>query len=465
MACVALVALVARLVTVGLFASSLPVFDQWDAEGAHLLRPWLHGNLQLSDLFMAHNEHRVAVTRLFTLALFQANSGEWDNLVEACANAFLFASLFGLLFIGLHRSTKDTRECLAGTVVLSALAAMPYAWENALTGFQSQFYAMFLCLVGMVMVASRVRIGWGALAALAVLGVVSLFTMAAGLLAPLAASAALLMRWRDERLPRVPLVATLATMACVSLVGLWLVPAVPWHAGMRAQGVGDFLDSALAMLFWPFAPRLHKHMEIRAVCALLLWLPWLLFAGSWLRGRRANAGERIAFVVAAWALVQTAATAYARGHGISWVWSRYMEIAALAGACNAFLAVRWAAAATITPRRWLASGAWLAMFLAALASRTSYDMTMLRDAEAGIRAQRVNTLAFLDHGDPSVLDKPVPQIPYPDPARLREYLTDPTLRSILPREFRPAGLPPGKGLLSMAAARWQAAVRRVAGSP
>jgi hypothetical protein len=58
------------------WGSVLPFYDQWGAEGLALYRPWLTKTFDWTFLFAAHNEHRIALTRLTDLALFAA-TGKW----------------------------------------------------------------------------------------------------------------------------------------------------------------------------------------------------------------------------------------------------------------------------------------------------------------------------------------------------------------------------------------------------
>ena len=56
----------------------LPNWDQWDAEGLHLLAPWYQHRLTLAEVFFPHNEHRVVLTKMANLGLTLAN-GQWDQ--------------------------------------------------------------------------------------------------------------------------------------------------------------------------------------------------------------------------------------------------------------------------------------------------------------------------------------------------------------------------------------------------
>ena len=83
---VGLIALVARLLYIHYFAVSMPFWDQWDAEGDHLLKPLLSGSLGWAELLHAHNEHRIVPTKLVTLASYLA-TGQWNTIYEARISA------------------------------------------------------------------------------------------------------------------------------------------------------------------------------------------------------------------------------------------------------------------------------------------------------------------------------------------------------------------------------------------
>ncbi|MBV9126611.1 MAG: hypothetical protein JO117_00845, partial [Verrucomicrobia bacterium] len=58
----------AKLCLLRAAGSPLPFFDAWAGEGDTLLRPWLEGTWRWrQDLFAPFYQHRIALTRLFTL--------------------------------------------------------------------------------------------------------------------------------------------------------------------------------------------------------------------------------------------------------------------------------------------------------------------------------------------------------------------------------------------------------------
>jgi hypothetical protein len=79
----------ARLWMISSWASDVPFYDQWQAEGLQALVPWKLGTLSPGDILASHNEHRVALTRLTALAL-TALGGVWDPRVQMVFNASPF---------------------------------------------------------------------------------------------------------------------------------------------------------------------------------------------------------------------------------------------------------------------------------------------------------------------------------------------------------------------------------------
>ena len=162
----------------------MPLWDQWDAEGGGLFAPLLQGHLPLSRLFEPHMEHRIVLTRLLALGLFELD-GMWDPRLEMVVNAGIAAGtaaiVAGLLLREIGRRWWRPVAC-----VVAIFWALPYGWENTTWGFQAQFYFLllfsFLTIWGLCY-GRPYTIAWWTGAASAIL---SCLTMASGFLAPLA---------------------------------------------------------------------------------------------------------------------------------------------------------------------------------------------------------------------------------------------------------------------------------------
>ena len=82
----------AKWATFDRYGSPMPDWDQWDAEADNLFIPWFESDKFAEHLFAPHNEHRVVLTKLQSLALVLVN-GQWDSRLEALTNALLHAAL------------------------------------------------------------------------------------------------------------------------------------------------------------------------------------------------------------------------------------------------------------------------------------------------------------------------------------------------------------------------------------
>jgi hypothetical protein len=145
----ALVIIGAKLWLIIIYGSETPFWDQWDSEPAFLYKPYLENSLRVSDLFVPHNEHRILFTRILALTLLELN-GYWDTILQMTINAAIHAASIAVLLTLLGRALQAGHVTLLA-VFTALLFAIPFGWENSLSGFQSQFYLLllftFLCFL------------------------------------------------------------------------------------------------------------------------------------------------------------------------------------------------------------------------------------------------------------------------------------------------------------------------------
>ncbi|MBL9203254.1 MAG: hypothetical protein JNL39_22295 [Opitutaceae bacterium] len=418
----------AKWETLHRYGSPMPDWDQWDAEGAHLLIPWIEGRDFLTQLVTPHNEHRVVLTKLQNLALYLV-SGQWDARLQSVVNALLHTGLGVGMWLGARRCVGGAWQA-ALFVIVAALFAPPVAWENVRGGFHSQQY--WLVSLSVVAVATlpfspagAPRWWAGLLAATLALG-----SMASGFLA--AFTVLLVVGWRTAR-REVPWRAawpTLAACATIVAIGLAIRVAPEGHSHMRAASVGGFLLSTLHSLEWP--------LRGAPWAGLILWLPWGVAAWRALAGRADRAGQVIA-ALGLWVIGQILAAAYARGAGGDYPSSRYMDTLAVGLFVNALALARLLPRVTL-PRaaRWaLRTGAvaWLAIFgtglVTHLASVARFDLPASRRYYDRAEA---NVAAYVATGDRRHLAGP--DVPHPDPDALARWLDHPGIRAALPVPLR-----------------------------
>jgi hypothetical protein len=131
----ALVVIGAKWWMIAHYGSPTPFWDQWDAEGAILYPKYLSGTLQISDLIAPHNEHRILVTRLWSLLLLELG-GYWDPILQMVANTLIFGAVVAL-FIAAFRPILDRRSWLVFALFSMVIFSLPFGWENTLAGFRA----------------------------------------------------------------------------------------------------------------------------------------------------------------------------------------------------------------------------------------------------------------------------------------------------------------------------------------
>ena len=312
-----LVVLGAKLWVVQLYGSPLPLWDQWH-EAERFFRPWVEGHLTWKAFFAAHNEHRILFTRLLDLSVIWLN-GRWEPLLQMTINAFIHAAFV----CGLAFCLWDFLGRKSGWFICFLLApffALPYAGENTIWAFNSQLY-----LLDITSLATLVGLGFGrpggwswwlGLAA----AIMGLFTMASGLLAPMAVGGLTILRAiKQRRMDRGNLI-TLGS--CLAVMGLGMALSVTMEDDrlLRAQTLMQFTSALARNLTWPFFDTPEM------VC--LISLPLALLVALYFRPnfQEPRAAEFL-LTFGLWGVLQSAGLAYGRAnYGEVIPASRYMDV-------------------------------------------------------------------------------------------------------------------------------------------
>jgi hypothetical protein len=418
----------AKLGLILLYGRPLPYLDQWPGEAGELFHPYFSGQFSIATLFHPHNEHWIFFTRVLDLALLRLN-GQWDSLLEMACNAVIHCA--GVAGFGwVMASLLGKRSWLLIWPVLALDLALPFAWENTLWGFQSQFYFLLIFswltvwLLGLHKPWSR-RWWLGTVTASA-----AVFTVASGFLAAAAVlvlTALAAWKQRDWRrhLP------TWAICAAIIVLGLALKLSVPTDHATQARTAGDFLRALGKSLAWPWA--------LSPWYAPVNFIPLLLLGWMCLRTPEPlKPEELLIFGMGIWATLQALAGAYARGSGgqaPAWRYMDSLSFIAIANVLAAFVLLT-----EYRPRKKL--GSWLPLVLTGwtlsclgglgfLAHRV-WSRT-LPEVVAERAAQLATTRAFMATNDRRVFET------QPDGNRLVPnvdadvwFLDHPAIRAILP---------------------------------
>src|ERR1035438_3616859 len=438
-ACLFAFVLGARWAVVDRYGMDLPEWDQWDAEGTNLLAPWYQGHLTLGVLFLPHNEHRVVLTKLVNLGLAAAD-GQWDQRLEAAANAILP----GLIAAGLYLfgvGFLDRRWHAPLFILLGAAYGLPFAWHNVIAGFNSQQFLLIGLSFGAIAGLPAARAWscrWWLGAACMALAMVS---MASGFFAAavvLGLTVLLLLRREVSWSSAAP---TLVLAAILVLVGCLTRVTVPYHESAKAQSIGEFCATLAQSLEWPV-----RKLD-NAWFSELLWLPWVLLAWRMIR-RKAGTGRQagvILFGLGGWVMLQLLATAYARGEGGSPPASRYIDTLVFGIVVNG-LALGWLARhgrTNLAARRTRVCIAivWIGMVIGASDDQLGRILKHeLPDEGVYHRYCVANVRNYLATGDEAYVRHN--EIPYPGTVSFLRRLLVPSLRAALPVSVRdPIPLP------------------------
>jgi hypothetical protein len=419
----------AKLMLIHRYGTDVPFWDEWDAVGGDILVPMADHRLHAADFLLAHNEHRIVLTRLMSYALAVWN-GQWDPLLEMSANAALHSGICAALILFAGRLVSGARFA-AVAVVTTALFSLAFDWENTLQGFQSQFYflewgamGMLLLCVPAVPLGARWWLGW-------LVGVASLGTMASGFLAASAVLAVAIVRaclegrWSRRDTAAASLLVVLCILGCLS------VARVPGHDAYRAHSPAEWGRGVASLLSWPISGFPAAFLAIQAPACVL-------FSGR-VRLRRLGASEAVLMGLVFWSWLQMAAISYGRVN-LSSDSPRYTDLLAVGLFANGLsLFILWE-----QTRRGIlmasAAAVWLALVGLGLRARDhEARVWVLGDLPSLNSAERSHIRAFLADGDIAELGSaPARELPYPLFKELGGFLSARGISSMLPLGIRPA---------------------------
>jgi hypothetical protein len=435
------------------YGSDVPNWDQWDAEGLHLIAPWYEHDHFLSHLLEPQNEHRSIITKVQNLGLVLA-TGQWDERVQLFFNAMLHAAIALGLWrlarkVGAAEPGEDSLLRRAAEVAMFVLTAavysLPLACNNLLAGFHSaQYWLIALSAAAILLLPFEPpgsRRWWlGLVAAVLALGSMGSGFLAAGVVLGLLLIDAAFGQPRRRLRAWLP---SLLVAAAIVVLGVLTRVERAYHDPLKAKTAHDFFLYSARSLAWPF------HGADWA--GLVLWAPWVvLFVATartlFRRGTQATSFAdpecRIDVSLVAlggWTFIQILATAYARGAGADYPATRYMDTLMFGGVINGITAGRlllqhgnrarpslWSVGATL----WLV---FMAVGLTLLSHRNFLEE--LVNFRAHYRGSEQHLRAYLATDDLRELEDP---IPYPAADELAKRLQHRALRGTMPVSVRPA---------------------------
>lgn len=414
----------AKIAAVALWGNGTPYWDQWDAEG-DLFRRWLEGSLEWSQLFSTHNEHRIFLSRLLAIGVFELGGRIWNPILQMQANAALHVAGASALLFYLTRSLSASDRAitiLCGMVIFS----VPYGWENTLAGFQSPFYFLLLLSViflrAMSVYKTYSKGWWWGLAA----GFLCPLTLASGAITLFAGAVTLIFRRLGTEGRTQVSISAIVLLMLAAAVSIGTTPTIPAHTALKAQSVGQFLSAFVKVFSWP--------SNAFWISAFIVQTPLLVLVyRTVLNKSQPTPTEVFILSMAVWLLGQFVSLSY--GRAVAPAQSRYLDLFAvglLINLVSAFVLLRAAG-----PRRVFAHQCATAIWLLTIAlgfwlSADGLLNDIRRKADQS-REQERNVRAYLCTGDNAHLtNKADQEIPYPDMVRLKALLDTTAIRQILP---------------------------------
>ena len=430
-----LVVLGAKLWLVQLYGSPVWLWDQW-YEVRQFFKPWLEGRATFLDFFAPYNEHRILFTRLLDLVTIVLN-GRLEPMLQMTVNAFIHTGyVLGLayyLWDFFGRKNGGLICCL-----LMPFFALPYAGENAIWAFDSQaYFQAILSLLAVVWLGFNPVGHWRWWLGL-VAAILGLFTMASGLLTPVAVGGLAIFRMlKLRRWDRGNLI-TLGVSLVVAVLGRSLLVPFPADEPLKAHNLAEFATALMHNLMWPFfhAP----------VMALVMVLPLILLAIVYFRPAftESRAAEFL-LVLGLWSALQAVALAYGRGNfGEEIPASRYMDKLNVLVIASLF-------STALLARFWLRGGAakFHCLPMMAFAAIIYYGLGVLTplvvdDLLASTRTSNLvaeeRIQRFMGNGNEhDFFEAPTVR---PDPKVIEGVLQDKELQTILPAASFPADSQP-----------------------
>ncbi|HLP07365.1 MAG TPA: hypothetical protein VK178_04305 [Opitutaceae bacterium] len=419
-----------RLWLIREWGSPIPFWDQWDSEALQLYRPWLIGDFRWPDLFRAHNEHRIVLTRLIDLMLFTA-TGRWETWWQLVLNAGFNAATAAVV---VHSLVSSLPPKFGNALILLVVAsfATPSGWQNALWGFQSQCYlanGWSVIAIVCLLKSEPLRIGWwfGWFAAALAIG-----AQASGVFAALAAALVHLLDLAPSQLRDRRRISALFALSGLVALGLCAGTTVPAHSYLRAETIAQFIAVFTRCLAYPF-------IQSPVACLLLqapgLWLVWTTCREP----DRRTSVDRCALALVFLGALNGAAIAFDRGAGLvdHLPISRYQDglmLGALGNSVALFsLGMRH-------PRGPLAAMIWVGLMLSGLGFLGAGSLTFNLPFKE-LQNETAATMITIYHRtrDPRVFETEPPFLrPHPNPRSVIAVLEDPVLAPILPVELHGA---------------------------
>lgn len=243
-----LAVIICRIIFIELYAVNIPLGDSWAIEGLKLYPKYLDGSLSWQDFFEPHNEHRILLTRLYLLSLFELGGHKWplilsmkvQTLVPALT-CFLFSNFY------LKKVQNPSRLSLLGIALAFAL---PTGYESLLWNIEIHWYFLVIFSLLSFYSLQTIRNPYVKYIGAQFFAVLSFFSIASGFITSfvLATYYGLKLLTESTRLRN----ALLAISSLfITFLLFKLIPRVDHHGVMELDNLLHFPYRFFYLLGWP----------------------------------------------------------------------------------------------------------------------------------------------------------------------------------------------------------------------
>lgn len=230
---------IVRFTIAGHYAVNLPFWDQWDAELTTIL-VFKNHNLTWEYLFSPHNEHRIFFPRLYWILMYCFNHS-WGLLSEAKSQTIFIAVSASLFSFWLIKDTGKIRY--VSQILIFCLFSLKLDIENIISGFQVQFYLLFLfTTIGLRLASSEGKPNFSRLILIVLACLCAFFSMAAGALLPILVGVCFTYYAIKSGFRNRKFVVYAIVMFLLLAVFYCFIPVIPGHQVLKVKSIGTFLS-------------------------------------------------------------------------------------------------------------------------------------------------------------------------------------------------------------------------------
>lgn len=238
------------------FGVNVPINDDWDHVETSLL--WIEKGISAGSLFALHNEHCLAIPRIWNHLILLGTDGNFKAVL--LLNAGLAVLLLGCLIWFISTLRLPWLISVVASITVALAVSAWCQWQNLLWSFQAPFFMLPLFVFGSALLILRMRSDLTAFVLAIAISWLSIFTTGNGLFVAWVLAPVVLIRKSAAKVESARLwsYAYFANLFGVTGIALWLISNSSGKSyGSTADLVerpGQVVFAGLSVLGSVFAP-------------------------------------------------------------------------------------------------------------------------------------------------------------------------------------------------------------------